>query len=286
RGFDEWCPSCARGEINLCERYTEGDLARGIILGACRDTSGSWSPYFIAHRSQLHAVPDAISDEDALMVEPFACGLHAALLDFPKDDETILLLGAGTIGLMQLAALRALGSRATILVAARYAFQAEAALKLGASEVFTGGDLYKQVAARTGAKLLKPLIGKRVIVGGADRTYECVGNDSALDDALRLTKSGGLVMVVGVPGLAKGIDWTAVFSQELQVRAAQAYGQAEVWQGKPWDAFALTLDLMERGELDLGWMVNRRYALDEYKQALKQQGNKKQYPVIKAVFEF
>lgn len=288
RGFAEqdWCAYCAAGQPNRCIHTTAGDLSPGLALGACSSTGGSWSPVFNAHQSQLYRVPENVSSENALLVEPFACGLHAALKHMPADDETVLILGAGTIGLMQLAALRALGSKAEIIITARYPFQADAARKLGASKVLSGGDLYQQIAEFTNAALYKPMLGKRVLVGGVDRTFECLGKDSTLDDALRLTRPGGQVVIVGVPGLAKGIDWTSVFIQELTVSASYIYDHAETWQGKTTSTFAITLEMMASGELDLGWMVTHRFPLEQYDTALRQIANKKQHPVIKPVFEF
>jgi len=286
RGFSDLCEFCAKGEINRCQRFTEGGLGPGIMTGAAKATGGSWSSHFLAHKSQLVAVPENVSDENAVMVEPFCIGLHAVLIDFPLDDETILILGAGTMGLVTLAALRALGSKARIFVSARYTKQAEAARRLEASEVLHGGDLYAQVAERTGAKLLKPTLGKLVVLGGADRVYECTGSDKSLDDANRLARSGGKVILVGLPGIAKGVDWTAIFDQELQVLAARQFHNAEVWQGKTWRCFDLALELMEAGKVDLGWMVSRKYPLRDYKKALTDLESKGSRGIIKAAFEF
>jgi threonine dehydrogenase-like Zn-dependent dehydrogenase len=289
RGFDELCSFCARGEINLCERTTEGDLSSGVQIGACRDTGGSWSPSFVAHQSQLYRVPEAVSDENALMVEPFTIGLHAVLQNYPDDHETVLVLGAGTIGLVTLAAMRSLESQARVLVLARYPFQAEAARRLGATEVISaarGEDYFKVIAERTGARIYKPKIGKRVLVGGVDRTFECVGSDPGIDDALRLTGTGGTVVLVGIPGITSGVDWTPVFAHELRVKAAINYNHAESWKGETWKTFDLALDLMKRREVDLGWMVSHRYPLDEYDRALRALERKGDTGVIKAVFEF
>lgn len=288
RGYtkDEWCEFCTKGEINRCQRRSGGKLAPGMFIGSSKDTGGSWSEAFIAHQSQVYRVPDKVSDENALMVEPFSCGLHTVLIDMPSDDETILILGAGTMGLVTLAALRALGSQARILVSARYPHQAEAARKLGANEVLSGRDLYTQIAERTGATLLKPTIGKLVMEGGVDRVYECTGNDNSLDDANRFTKRGGTVVLVGLPGQAKGIDWSAIFTQELRVLAATEYSHADTYKGKTWKTYDLALDLMEKGKVDLGWMVSRRYALADYKQALADLAQKGSQGIIKAVFEF
>lgn len=288
RGFaeEEWCEYCQKGEINRCTNITKGQVQPGASVGFCADTGGSWSKTFTAHQSQLYRIPDNISDENALLIEPFACGLHAALQNMPGDDDTVLIIGAGTIGLMQLASLRAAGSKAHIIITARYDFQAEAAERLGASEVLRGGDLYTQIAERTGGEVYQPIIGKQVHVGGADMTFECVGKDSTLDDALRLTKSGGTVVVVGVPGLAKGIDWAAIFFSELNIRASYIYHLADQWQGQTLSTYDIALQMMSSGQLDIGWMVSRRYSLDAWKQALRDVGNKKEYPIIKAVFEF
>lgn len=285
RGFTDLCEFCARGEINRCQRFTEGSLAPGIMTGANRNTGGSWSAYFLAHQSQLYAVPENISDENAVMLEPYSCGQHAVLIDFPKDDETILILGAGTMGLVTLAALRALGSKARVLVSARYPSQIEAAQRLGATEILRG-DLYQQVAKHTGAQILKPLLGKLVVEGGVDRVYECVGSSRSLDDANRLARSGGKVILVGIPGIAKGVDWTAIFAQELTVLAARQFHDAELYQGKKWRAFDLAMDLMKKGRLDLGWMVSRKYPLAEYKRALGDLAQKGSQGIIKAAFEF
>jgi threonine dehydrogenase-like Zn-dependent dehydrogenase len=288
RGFaeEDWCEFCQKGEPNRCTNVAHGDLAPGMSTGACADTGGSWSRVLTAHQSQLYRVPDNVSDENALLVEPFACGLHAALQNMPADEDTVLIIGAGTIGLMQLAALRAAGSKAKILITARYPFQAEAAEKLGADEVLTGGDVYQQIADRTSGKLYTPMIGKRVLLGGVDHTFECVGADSTLDDAFRLTRAGGRVTIVGVPGVAKGIDWSAIFDNELTVSASYIYHHNEQWQGETRSTFDITLEMMGSGELDIGWMVNRRYPLDDYSQALRDFRDKKSHPVIKSVFEF
>ena len=288
RGFDVYCEFCARGEINRCQRITEGAVSAGVMTGVCADTGGSWSAGFVAHPSQLFRVPKTVSDENALMVEPFAIGLHAALTSWPEAGETALIVGAGTIGLTTLAALRALGCRARVLVLARYPFQAQAAQRLGADEILTtkGADPYTWVAEQTGGILRQPILGKRVLSGGADHTFDCVGSDASIDDALRFTRDGGRLVLVGVPGIARGIDWTAIFAQELTLVAARNYHNHEVWDGRSWKAFDLALHLMENAQVDLGWMITHRYRLDDFKTALRDTRRRGGTEMIKGVFEF
>jgi len=316
RGFQDLCRFCARGEINLCERMNEGALAPGVQPGFCRDTGGSWSEYYLAHASQLARIPDNVSDENALLVEPFAVGLHAALQYPPRANETVLIMGAGVIGLMMLAALRATGSKANIWVVARYPFQAAAARRLGATEIIDGKqDYLADIAKRTDAQILKPIIGKRVMYGGGvDVTYECVGSDASIDDALRLTRHRGRVVLVGVPGITKQVDWTAIFAKELEVIASYIYNRAEPYRGEKRAAFDIALEMMagtteervatEPGSvathsvathsvatpvvtpLDLSWLITHKFKLNEYARAFELLGNRGASQALKAVFEF
>ena len=79
RGIDPPCPACARGDLGNCERLAFGHLEPGLQSGFCADTGGGWSTFMVAHESQLHAVPDDFDDDAAVIVEPTACAVHAAL---------------------------------------------------------------------------------------------------------------------------------------------------------------------------------------------------------------
>jgi len=70
RGFTHVCPACQRGDTELCERFTEGEISPGLLTGTCPDTGGSWSPYLVAHASQLLKVPATVNDENAVLVDP------------------------------------------------------------------------------------------------------------------------------------------------------------------------------------------------------------------------
>jgi threonine dehydrogenase-like Zn-dependent dehydrogenase len=94
------------------------------------------------------------------------------------------------------------------------------------------------------------------------------------------------VVLVGIPGIARGVDWTAIFAQELTVLSARQFHDSEEYQGKSWRAFDLALDLMKKGKLDLGWMISRKYPLSEYKRALSDLAQKGSRGIIKVAFEF
>ncbi len=288
RGFAELCRYCARGETQLCERVTAGAISSGLIIGGCRDTGGSWSPYFLAHQSQVARVPPLINDENALMLEPFATSLHAVLANFPRDDETVLIIGAGVIGLCVIAALRALESRARIIVLARHTVQQEMAKQYGADAVISAthdNDYYADFAGAVNAKLFKPILGKRVLVGGADIVYECVGHSDTIDDALRFTRGSGRVVMAGLASLPRNVDWTPIWLKELRVLGTYAYSQDE-FRGKRWRTFELAIDLLAHGRVNLDRMVTHKFAIGDYSKAFKAVSQRGSSRAIKAVFAF
>ena len=106
RGVEPRCPACAEGRTGDCEHLTLGHLRPGLQTGFCTDTGGGWSTLgLVAHTSQLHRVPDDLGDADAVLVEPTACAVHAALAAGIRTDDVVAVLGAGTLGLPATAAL-------------------------------------------------------------------------------------------------------------------------------------------------------------------------------------
>src|SRR5918999_4658628 len=211
RGIDPPCPYCASGRHNLCLNVAKGTLAPGIQTGFCRDTGGGWSEgTLVAHPSQLHRVPEDVSDEAAVAIEPLACAVHAALKSNPREDETALVIGAGSVGLFVVAALRQLTRAGRIICVAKHERQRKEALRLGADEVVHPKEMYSRLPGMLGTEAMEPELGKPVVMGGADKNFECVGSSATMEDALRLTKPGGEVSLVGMPGHKSTLDLTAL----------------------------------------------------------------------------
>jgi L-iditol 2-dehydrogenase len=284
RGFDDLCPPCAQGDPGICERRTEGAVAAGTMTGFCASTGGSWSPLFLAHRSQLVRVPEGVCDENALMTEPFCVALHAVLRNPPPEGSTVLVLGAGVIGVGIVAALRALGYSNPIVAVAKHPFQAEWARLYGASQVIQPGD-DAALAQALSARLHSPVLGKPLVSGGAEVVYECVGNDASLHTAIRFTREGGTAVVLGLAAIPKGVDWSSIWMKEINLQGCYTYG-LETWQGRRVRTFQLALDLMVSGEVDLAPLVTHRFRLNDYRRALTMAFHKSRHRLVKAAFAF
>ena len=266
RAIEPPCEFCAAGRHALCQNVAEGAISPGIQTGFCHDTGGGWSQRsLVAHPSQLHRVPDALPDEAAVAIEPLACAVHAALGNAPGDGETTLVIGAGSVGLFTVAALRQLTPAGRIICIAKHARQRAEALRLGADEVVHPKDFYTVLPAMLGTRTYKPELGKPVVMGGANRVFECVGASGTMEDAVRLTKPGGAVSLVGMPGARSSLDLTALWYKEVVLRGTYAYG-VEEYEGEKTTSFDLALRIAPKVGLET--LVGPLYRLEEYREAI------------------
>jgi len=288
RGIDPPCPACQAGEWSRCENFAEGEISPGIILGLCADTGGSWGAYFLAHKFQLFAVPDEVSDESGLLIEPFTIALHSVMRCFPRDDDTVLVIGAGVMGICTVAALRCLRSRAHVMVLAKYPFQGQFAEQYGADKVIAPreNDDDQALAEATGGRLYQPILGRRVMIGGADVVYDCVGSDRSLDDALRSAKAGGRLAVIGTIGQTAKVDWTPLWFQELSATGINIACAVEEHDGQRLRTFEWAMRWMADGTLDLSPLVTHRFRLADYRRALAVATNKGRHHAVKVAFRF
>lgn len=135
RGIDPPCPPCRAGDLNLCWSFTSGALGPGVHVGVATDAPGGWADEMAAHDSMLIPVPDSVSDEVAVLADPFAVSLHAIVRHPPPPGGKALIYGAGALGVTSIAVLRALYPDVQIAVVARFEAQADLATAFGAQLV-------------------------------------------------------------------------------------------------------------------------------------------------------
>lgn len=286
RGIAKPCPACFKGDYSLCEHKTEGDLSPGLLIGACRDTGGGWSSYLVAHESQVFKLPEEVNDLNGVMIEPFSCALHSVLRNPPNENDTVLVIGGGVIGISVIAAIRALEIPCDIVALVKHDLQAHFASYYGANDIIPlrKSSYIRDLTRSLNAKVLKPLFGTEVIQGGADTIFECVGRKQSINDALRFSKNGGKVVLLGLASVMDGIDWTTVWLNELEVKGCFAYG-TEDYEGRRMRTFDIAIELMRLGKVDLSPLVTHRFPLEKYRNALQTATRKGSCSAIKVVFE-
>jgi threonine dehydrogenase-like Zn-dependent dehydrogenase len=258
QGREPLCRYCAVGDYTLCDEARQQDP---LSVG------GGLAEEWVAHQGRLFRVADDVTDEQAVLLEPAACGLRAALRRRAQAGDRVMVIGCGTIGLMTLQSIRAVQPDCEITALAEFDYQAEMARKLGASNIIMlGSDAYAEVARLTGGHLYRGAFGNRTIVGGFDIVYDCVGKPQTLRDALRWARARGAVVLVGVHLAPMHIDLTPVWYFEVDLVGMYAHG-GEEWQGERMSTFDLVVRLLREGKLNFDGFITHRFPLSQYRQA-------------------
>ncbi|MDA8312689.1 MAG: zinc-binding dehydrogenase [Actinomycetota bacterium] len=292
RGIDPPCAPCRRGMIGDCERIAFGHLAPGLQTGFCVDTGGGWSHAgLVAHPSQLHPVPETFSDEDAVVVEPVACAVHAVCDAALVGTETVAVLGAGTLGLAVVAAISALASSGrvaapgAVLVGARYAHQRRLAADLGATSSLPADQLARAVRRRTSSLSLadpRPGHASGPLTGGADVVFDCVGSGESIAQSLEMIRPRGRVVLVGMPARVH-VDLAPLWQREVRLAGAYAYGTESVLQKQRVRTFDLAFEVVAAHRL--GRLVSATYPIDRYEEALRHAGSAGRRGAVKIAFD-
>jgi threonine dehydrogenase-like Zn-dependent dehydrogenase len=266
------CPECAQGLVALCRQTTDGAISAGLQTGFCRETGGGWSEGLVAHVSQLHTVPDDLSDEDAVLVEPLACALHAARIADIQPGDNVAIIGAGTIGLLTLAAVREAAPSATLIAVAKHPGQQTAARRFGADDVCAPERIYIDGARITNSRRLVGHQNREMLLGGFDRVLDCVGTGASLEQATTITRARGKVILVGMPGELKA-DLAAAWLRELQIQSAYGYE----------NDFPAALEFAKT--LKPGRLIDRGWPLRSHKKAIEHAPKAARAGHAKTVFE-
>jgi L-iditol 2-dehydrogenase len=216
------CAYCRRGEVNLCDN-------RRVLGVSCEDyrQPGAFAEFVAVPQHILYRLPDSLSFEHAALIEPFTIALHAVRRKAVTLNDTAVIIGCGMIGLalLQTARLAGFGRIYMVDTAADRLAQAAA---LGAHATINSG---------TGdalAEILKLTDGR-----GADHIFEAVGVAPTVELAVRATRKGGAVTLVGNVSANVTLPLQLVVTRELSLFGSCASA----------GDYPACLDLLSRGAL-------------------------------------
>jgi len=282
------CPSCQEGQFSACWNVAQGKDGLGFSVGYSAKLGGSWSESFVAHKSQLFPVPQALSDEQAVLVDPLSSSVHAVLRRPPgTEDQDVLVMGCGLVGLGVIGFLRAWGFHGRILATARHRFQQALALKMGASEAWDSRDLrakdlYARIAEMYHVRPLRGLFGKRIILGGVDLIYDALGNRESVEDALRIVRPQGTVVIVGM-GHPRWVDWDPVTHKQITIMGSHGRG-LEQWRGGRCHTYPIVQQLLAEGRFPADKLLTHVFPLEDYRGALDVLTHKGRHGAVHGAF--
>lgn len=225
------CKTCRTDRPNLCEN---------LRFFGCGWQEGGMADYFTVPADRLHPVPDDLDDLTAALIEPLSTPVHAVRLAGDLAGRAVAVLGAGPIGLLVLAVVRAHGAR-RVVVTDVLAAKRERALALGADDVV-------DAAAPDAADQVRAALGE-----SADVVFDCVAVQATLGQAVALAGKGGTVVVVGVPAAEVTVPLPLVQDQQIRIQGSATYLAED---------FREAIALLRGGAVRAGDLVTAVHGLD------------------------
>jgi threonine dehydrogenase-like Zn-dependent dehydrogenase len=287
RGIDPPCPACAVGDLSLCHSFTTGPIGPGVHIGVTTGAPGAWADLLAAHDSMLIPVPDGITNEQAVLADPFAVSMHAIVRHPPPAGGRALVYGAGALGVTSVAALKALYPDVAVAVVARFEAQKQLAYKFGADLVVNHEpriDLVQALADWSGGVLHIPFDGLPVAKpGGIDVVYDTIARPETLEVGVRVLADRGTLVQSGVSTPGR-YEWTPIYFKELTIAGSNAFGFEDI-EGARKHAIAHYLDLVQAGRINLDGMLTHRFPLEGWWDAIRALAHQETSGAIKIAFE-
>jgi 2-desacetyl-2-hydroxyethyl bacteriochlorophyllide A dehydrogenase len=225
------CAPCREGDAHVCEKLG--------LIGI--DADGGIAELVKARPEQLFALPDAVSDEQAALVEPLAVAVHAVRTSGFRPGDATLVIGAGPIGHLIAQVLRASGARA-VLVAEVKDFRRQLVERQGFSAFNPAKENAGEAARRaTGDPFM-------------DRVFEATGAAAAVSDAIATCKVRGEIVWVGLPKTPPEVDVLKLVFKEIKTTGVRVY--------RPVD-YRVAISLLERRAVSVEALITDRLAIED-----------------------
>ena len=230
------CDACRHGEYSYCEN----------ISFTYRMGDGAMADYVVVKSSYVYELPQGMSYEAGALIEPLSVATHAVRRAKIGLGESVLIVGAGAIGMMVAALCRRCGA-VRVIIADLSDQRLKAALQLGATDAVNSGrqDLEAELARITGGK-------------GVDKSFECVGRESCFNQAILALKKNGTCTAIGIYEKPM-VSFPAgrLITHEIHIQGAQGYC---------WD---FPIAIAAAKDLPIDQFVTHTFALDQLQTALE-----------------
>jgi len=286
------CAACQDGQYSVCSSFRRGRLAPGVHIGNCKDVPGGFAPYLPAHHTMAIPIPDAVTDDEAVLADPFSVSLHSVLRHPPKAGDIVVVYGCGTLGLCAIEILNKLFD-VEIYAITRFEHQAKLAKQLGAAETLAWRPteaIVKRFAELTGSDLYSPVegTGGLPMLHGAKRgvrvVYNTVGTPESWEVSVRICAARGTVVISGVDTPSR-FEWSPHYFKEINLVGSNAFG-VEEWNGKRQHAMRHYFDLIRDRHIDMRPIITHRFRIEQYKEAFRYNHEQDRYGAVKVLFDF
>jgi threonine dehydrogenase-like Zn-dependent dehydrogenase len=197
--------------------------------------------FVVVPERNCHLLPDGLTFEEGVLVEPLSVALHGMKMAGEPAPDSIAVLGAGAIGLSVLKVARAAGVR-TVYMTDKLEDRLKAARRAGAD--WAGNPDLEDIVEAIGGR--SP--------GQVDAVFECCGDQSALDEAVRLLRPGGQLIIIGIPAVDRvSFDIHALRRRELSLHNVR----------RQRDLIRNSIDLIKDKKVAVASLATHKFALED-----------------------
>ena len=236
------CSYCKRRQYNVCTDYD--------YFGSRSD--GAFAEYIAVPEENLVPIPEGVSFEVASMLEPSAVALNAVKKAEGAQARTVVILGAGPIGVVIAQWMRLRGAKKIVLVDIDER-------KLGFAKEL-GFDLFMNPREKNFQESVSGLIGG----DGADVCFEATGHPDALNNVIRGVRRKGTAVLIGNPVSDMTIEmsvYSSILRKELTIRTVWNSSFVEDWED--------TLAALKEKRIDFERLISHKFMLEDIKDALE-----------------
>jgi len=276
------CPACASGWDGLCTRRHDGWPGPGLATGFNRDTGGGWAESCLVHASQLWPLPDNVSDEDAVMLDPAATALGGLLRSAGRGET--LVIGGGSIGLLCGHLDRALGLSDSCEVLVHHDAQERWAVEHGIDATVVRDEAHFQSWADDRSIGYKHVVGYgRVYEGRYARVLVTAATPTAIQWALDAVQPRGTLVLIAAPTNLRGLDPTKIWYREVSVQGIYDYAPVP-WEGSWVHPYEVLIPNLATGRLRFRDFVTHQFPLSAYATAFSTAVRRARSGAIKVAF--
>lgn len=245
------CDECKRGNIRYCKSFEEIGFRR----------NGAYAEYLTVPVHNLVEIPEGISFEEAALSEPLAVAIGVLEKAQARLGETLLIFGAGSIGLCILVVAKAMGLN-KITVCASSQNRLDIAKKMGAFRTLASNN----------TNIIEEM--KKIHPDGTDIVCDATGMEECIVNGIKLTRKGGRLLLAGYSrGKSMNIRIDDIHVNNIKVIGA----------GNNWNVHKKAVALMESHAVDISMLITERIQLHQYKYGLEL-ARTRPFGFVKAVF--
>ena len=248
------CEFCKAGKYNLCP---------DVVFLATPPVQGCYEEYIAFPENMCFKLPENMTTKEGCLIEPLSVGFHAANQGDVQVGESVVILGAGCIGLVTLLACKAHGA-GNIIVADIVDARLEKAKELGATHVINSKEVnaLEEIARLTGGK-------------GADKVFETAGSPITIARTAFAVKRGGTITLVGLSAQEEiNYNFAQIMDKEATIKSVFRYR----------NIYPKAIEAVSAGAIDVNGIVTHEFDLEHIQEAFEEAINNKT-DLVKAVIK-